>query len=437
MYKVKLPKILFLVLDIAYHYHSKRFFNTNDLVKLANKFGNELVRQRSDKKDYKYLEDTRFGGLRGNLSTLLTLRGFVRKGNTITGYYGIGKDDRLVNAVMKGEIVLHRESLTAHTNNERLKSLLETESYLLTVRENQAHIGDKLKKDGSIPLTRDKEIFPKESVVFSPNRQYFIRALVNNFINQKNTVLEYSLIGLWNGTKFRKKNLHPLFVIPTQSDSWSDIYTVKNEELYDKKPLFLRIDLENKSCHDREGNSYNLHKLSDAIGSFSTEDENIEKRLEYDWKKVKESFCEDEAEEREIKEDEFSIFLEKFLNWGKNFSIDGKDVVDMKVSSSGGADVRLIFSGGTIQPLELEHDWKNYIDHGHPNSNAWANCWLFAEEEWDGEKILKLFSDLKKQHGNRIPDVFLCIENGERKAYKVDWDNNKFDSVDLSFPERA
>jgi len=104
MYEIKLPKVLFLALDIAQHY-KKSFFNTSDLTKLANQYSTELVRTRADKKDYKYLQDTKFGGLRGNFSTLLTWRGLVKKGSTVAGYYSIGKDDRILNAVQKGEIV--------------------------------------------------------------------------------------------------------------------------------------------------------------------------------------------------------------------------------------------------------------------------------------------------------------------------------------------
>jgi len=65
MLKVKIPKILFLALDSASFYR-RSFYNTNDLVKLANKYKKDLVRQRVDKLDYKSLEDTKFGGLREN-----------------------------------------------------------------------------------------------------------------------------------------------------------------------------------------------------------------------------------------------------------------------------------------------------------------------------------------------------------------------------------
>jgi hypothetical protein len=433
MYEIRLPKVLFLALIIAQHFHKKHFINTNDLADLANEFANNLVRLRKDKKDYKYLQDTNFGGLRGNFSTLLTLRGLVKRGSRIVAYYGIGKDDRIMNAILKGDIVLKSDDLTAHTNNERLKNLLETEAKLLTIRETQAHIKQRLEK-GDLPLKRDSINFPKESVVTTPNGQYFLRVLVNNYINQGKKLIEYNLVNLWSGSKFKKKNIHALLVIPTETNAWDKIYTIKNEDLFIHKPIFLKVDIENLICTDKNGNIYPMHTLDEAIGVYSKQDENISQRLSYEWDIVKNQNCESEADEREVKEDEFSIFLEKFLNWGKSFSIDNKDVVDIKVVSSGGPDVRLTFSGGTGQPLELEHNWKNYLDHGHQTNHAFGNCWIFAEENWDAKKILNIYKDAKREHNNRIPDVFLCLENGVRKAYRADWDRDTFNEISLSFP---
>ena len=122
MYEVQLPKVLFLALTIAHHFHKKHFINTNDIALLANEFAIELVRQRKDKKDYKYLQDTNFGGLRGNLSTLLTFRRINKKDSAIVSYYGIGRDDRILNALMKGEIILKSDDFTSHTINEKLKN---------------------------------------------------------------------------------------------------------------------------------------------------------------------------------------------------------------------------------------------------------------------------------------------------------------------------
>ncbi|MCX6819870.1 MAG: hypothetical protein NT019_01075 [Candidatus Adlerbacteria bacterium] len=433
MHEIKLPKVLFLVLVIARHFHKKHIINTNDLADLANKFASELVRLKKTKKDYKSLEDTKFGGLRGNFSTVLTFRGMVKRGSRIISYYGIGRDDRILNALLKGEIVLRESDFTAHTNNEKLKDLLETEAHLLNVREDQAHIKLRLEK-GDIPLKRDDVSFPKESVVYSPSGQYFIRGLFNNYINRGKNLVEYNITNLWFGTKFKKKNIHLLLAVPSASDSWDKIYAVKNEELIKHKPLLLIVDVDKLSCTDKDGNNYRLYPLEEALLSFSKAEENISERLAYNSKKVVEDNCEDEVEDREMQEDEFSIFLEKFLHWGKLFSIDKKDVIDIKVSSSGGPDVRLIFSGGTTQALELEHNWKNYIDHGHPTNGAFSNCWIFAEENWDPQRILKLFRELKKIHGVRIPDVFLCLDNGVRKAYRANWDEETFEEIDLDFP---
>jgi len=99
MHKVEIPKVLFLALDVAQFYRNS-FFNTNDLAGLSNRYKGDLVRLRVAKKDYKYLDDTRFGGLRGNFSTLLTWRGLVKRGSTIVSTYSLGRDGRLVNAVV-------------------------------------------------------------------------------------------------------------------------------------------------------------------------------------------------------------------------------------------------------------------------------------------------------------------------------------------------
>ena len=53
MFKVEIPKILFLALDIASFYRNN-FFNTNDLAELSNRYKSDLVRLKVNKKDYKY-----------------------------------------------------------------------------------------------------------------------------------------------------------------------------------------------------------------------------------------------------------------------------------------------------------------------------------------------------------------------------------------------
>ena len=65
--RIDIQRILFLVLSVWNKYR-QTVFNTNTLTEAINAY--ETARSRSDKKDYKYGNDTNFGGLRGNLSTL-------------------------------------------------------------------------------------------------------------------------------------------------------------------------------------------------------------------------------------------------------------------------------------------------------------------------------------------------------------------------------
>ena len=434
MYKIRLQKIFFLALEISAHYN-KSYFNTNDLVKLANKFKAELVRTRADKKDYKYLDDTKFGGLRGNFSTLITLKGFVKRNNKIVPYYSLGKDGRLINAINNGEIILDSSDLSANTENEKLKDLIETEVWLSKVRESQAHIKVMLQKDSiKLGIRRDGDNFKKDSVVVSANNQYFIRSLLNNFVDNKAKILEYNLFNYWSGKKILKKNMHPLIVVPSRENSWEKIYAVKAEELFEEKPMFLQISLDLNICLDKKGNSYCLVSLEEALENFSDGNGNINNRLSYKWKELQKRECTNETDiQNDIKQQETWIFIDKFLQFKKDFSIDNKDVVSYSVSSSGGCDVLLKYSGGTTQKLELEHDWKNYLDHRHYENNAWLDAWLFAEQEWNSDLILKLFEPLKAKHGNRVPDVFLGFEKGQRKAYRANWSEKKFEEVALKF----
>lgn len=432
MYKIKISKILFLALDIA-SFYQRSFYNTNDLMELANKYKKDLVRQRTNKIDYKYLDDTNFGGLRGNFSTLLTWKGFVKRGTSIVNYCSVGRNGRLVNAICNGEIILNSKNFIANTNNERLAKLLKTESWLFTVRENQAHIKVMLEKTPKIPLKRDYDNFPKLSIVKSPKDQYFIRALVNNFVDSNNQIMEYNITNLWEGKKFNKKNIHLLIVIPIKDNSWHQILAIKNEDLFIKKPLLLNVNLKKQVCFDKQGNQYKLYNIDDAVRKFSAGDKNIRQRLNYKWQDLKKREVKNEIEFKKIKEDEFSIFLDKFLHWRKEFYIGNKKIIDIKVSSSGGPDVILTFSGGTSQKVELEHRWKNYLDHNHHKDNAWSNVWLFAEEDWDKDKVNNIFGPLKKIHHDRIPDIFLCIDKGRRKAYQAKWNKGIFEEVCLKF----
>jgi hypothetical protein len=126
---------------------------------------------------------------------------------------------------------------------------------------------------------------------------------VNNYINQGKKLIEYNLVNLWSGSKFKKKNIHALLVIPTETNAWDKIYTIKNEDLFIHKPIFLKVDIENLICTDKNGNIYPMHTLDEAIGVYSKQDENISQRLSYEWDIVKNQNCESEADEREVKED--------------------------------------------------------------------------------------------------------------------------------------
>ena len=425
MYKINLQKTFFLALEISSHYN-KSYYNTNDLVKLANQYKADLVRTRVDKKDYKFLDDTKFGGLRGNFSTLLTLKGFVKRGNKIIPFYSLGMDGRIVNAVNNGEIILDSSDLTANTTNKILKDLLEKEVFLSKVRENQAHIKVMLEKDSTKLGVKRDNTFKKDSVVVSDGGQYFLRGLLNNFIN--NNTVEFNLYNYWSGKKIIKKNMHLLISIPSKDNSWAELYAIKFEDLIKNKPMYLMVSVDTKKCIDRMGNIYNLYSLEQAKKEFSDGNANINERLTYKWKDLINKESSDEVEiQKEVKQQETWVFIDKFLKFKKTFSIDGKDVVEYSMSSSGGCDVLLKYSGGTTQKLELEHDWKNYLDHGHHENNAWADAWLFAEQEWNPDHIIKLFKPLKAKHGNRIPGVFLCFERDQRKAYKANWDDESFE----------
>ena len=347
----------------------------------------------------------------------------------------LGRDSRLLNAICNGKIILNRDEFSAYTNDEKLKNMLETEAWLLNVRESQAHVKIMLEKNEKIPLKRDNANFVKEAVFKSSNGQYFIRSLVNNFFDSNNTILQFNIINLWQGKKFQIKNLHPLVVLPTKENPWGGgIYALKNEDLYKNKPLLLNVNLSTKICQDKNGNSYKLYSLDEAIKEFSKENENIKERLNYSWEELKKQYCETEFDYEVRKEDEFSTFLRLFLDWKRSFNIDGKEVVDVKVISSGGPDVELVFSGGTKQKLELEHSWNNYLDHGHNTNNAFSNVWIFAEEEFDFEKLKKLFSKQKEENHNRIPDVFLAVDKkGNRHAYRINWETETYQEIELKF----
>ena len=410
----------------------EKYYNSNDLVKIANKIKPELVRLRKDKADYKYFDDTNHGGLRGNFSTALTLRGFIKKNNSYSPYYGIGKTDRLFNAYKNGEIILDTNENKAYTNNLELKKILEFEARNLSIRESQAHIKVFLNKNKDFPLVRDEDNFPKKCALKSNSNQYFLRVLFNTFISDK--VIEFNMLDYLSLRGVIQFNMHALFVVPSADDIWSEFYVIDSKEILSKGPLLMYFDKETKKFYDVNGNIYPSYSLEESLDIVSDQNGNIQERLNYDWNELRKNIVEDTIVERNVvEEDEFSVFLKDYLKWKKEFTIYGKRVVDLIVSSSGGADVILEFAGGTTQKLELEHKWNNYILHQHYKSSAWKNAWLYAEEEWNFEKVKQVFSPYVSEYIDNIPRVFLCTDknDGQKKAYEVNWSDLTYKEIEV------
>ena len=431
-YEIKIPKILCLMLVISKFAKGEKYYNSNDLVKIANKIKPELVRLRKDKDDYKYFDDTNHGGLRGNFSTALTLRGFIKKNNSYSPYYGIGKTDRLFNAYKNGEIILDTNENKAYTNNLELKKILEFEARNLSIRESQAHIKVFLNKNKDFPLVRDEDNFPKKCALKSNSNQYFLRVLFNTFISDK--VIEFNMLDYLSLRGVIQFNMHALFVVPSADDIWSEFYVIDSKEILSKGPLLMYFDKETKKFYDVNGNIYPSYSLEESLDIVSDQNGNIQERLNYDWNELRKNIVEDTVVERNVvEEDEFSVFLKDYLKWKKEFTIYGKRVVDLIVSSSGGADVILEFAGGTTQKLELEHKWNNYILHQHYKSSAWKNAWLYAEEEWNFEKVKQVFSPYVSEYIDNIPKVFLCTDknDGQKKAYEVNWRDLTYKEIEV------
>lgn len=431
-FSINLPKILYLTLLISKFAKNEKYYNTNDLIKLAHKMQPELVRTRKDKNDYKFLDDTNFGGLRGNFSTVLTFKGFINRNNKYISYYGLGTTDRLFNAFKNGEIILDAQKYCAYTNNIELKNTLEKEINNFTIRENQAHIKNFLEKNPNFPLIRDDINFPKKGVFKSQNNQYFLRILFNTFKSEN--IVEFNMLQYLEGTKIKQFNIHPLFVIPSYENAWKEFYVIDSKEIIINTPLLMYFDKKREKFYDSNGNTYSFYNLYENLDNISNQNGNIDERLSYSWKKVRKQLVTDYTEGvSEVKKDEFSLFLENFLHWKKAFNIYNKDVVHITVSSSGGADVILQFSGGTTQKLELEHKWNNYIQHGHHTSQAWKDTWLYADEEWNFDKIKQIFTPHLSKHIDSIPKVFLCVnpQTKRKEAYKVDWDTLTFTKINI------
>ena len=393
-FTTNLPKILYLTLLISKFAKDKKYYNTNDLIKIANELKPELVRIRKDKNDYKFLDDTKSGGLRGNFSTALTFKGFINRNNKSIAYYGLGNTDRFFNAFKNGEIILDSHNYCAYTNNVELKKLLEKELNNFNIRENQAHIKSFLEKNKDFPLKRDDINFPKNAILKSKNNQYFLRILFNTF--KTDNIVEFNMFNYLQGPKIKQFNINPLFVIPSYENSWDKFYVIKSREILQNTPLFMYFDKKAKKFYDNNNNNtYYYYTLDEALNKIEDQNGNIDERLAYNWKKTKEKLVTNYVEGvLKVQEEEASLFIKHFLKKidGKLFSIYNKDVVNFIVSSSGGPDVILTFSGGTSQKLELEHKWENYIRHNHYKSQAWKDTWLYADEKWDFDKIVQIFS---------------------------------------------
>ena len=71
--------------------------------------------------------------------------------------------------------------------------------------------------------------------------------------------------------------------------------------------------------------------------------------------------------------------------------------------------------------------------HQHYKSSAWKNAWLYAEEEWDFEKVKQVFSPFVSEYIDNIPKVFLCTDknDGQKKAYEVNWSDLTYKEIEV------
>ena len=249
--------------------------------------------------------------------------------------------------------------------------------------------------------------------------------LLFNTFKDENTI-EFNMFSYLKGFKIKQFNIHPLFVIPSYDDSWEEFYVIDNKEILINAPLFIYFDKKARKFYDNNKHIYSHYTLDEALSKIQNQNGNIDGRLAYNWKKVREQLVNNYVERNSnVQEEESSLFIKHFLKKvdGKLFSIYDKDVVKFTVSSSGGPDVIITYSGGTTQKIELEHKWENYIRHKHHTSQAWKDAWLFADEKWDFDKIVQIFSPYLSKYIDSIPKVFLCTNEhtGEKEAYEIDW----------------
>ena len=430
-YEVNIPRALYLALLVSENVVKSNYYNTSDLEKWANEKIPELIRTRKDKDEYNFLDDTKHGGLRGNFSTLLAFKGIIRKNNTFTAYYGIGKNNRLFNAYIKGEIILDSHKYCAYTQNKDLKRILEQEKLRRAIKEGQSHVKIALNRNKELGIIRDNS-FGKESVIKTPNNQFFLRVIFNSFVNEE--TIEYSLYNYLSGKKIKRINIHPMFAIPSKGNYWSKIFILDSKEILKNTPLFIFYNKKKEKFYDEEGHIYKHYTLTEASKMLSDCNGCVDERLNYDWNIVQEEFTNKKAiEVLNTSSDELFIFIEHFLKWKNEFILFNKKTKIIDVSSSGGADVILETYDGKKQKLELEHKWKNYIQHKHYNSVAWKDAWIFADEPFDFGLINKIFSPFIKKYLNFIPKVFLCTNSitKEKEAYEVDWKTHSYRKLDI------
>ena len=434
MYTVELPRVLCIALVLSKYLKGVKYFNTNDLANIANTKKQEIVRSRKDKEDYEYrfFHDTKFGGLRGNLSTGSTLQGLIKRNNRVTAFYSIGPGEKLINAVIKGDILIDTNACQAKTNKLELKEILEKEAKYRSIREDQAHITNYINRTPSFALKRDCEEFPKQGVLKSNSNQYFFRILFNTY--KEPNKIEYNLFDYLQGPKIKRKNIHALFVVPSNDNNWDKFYVIDAKQLLITAPLFLYYDIEHDEFRDEHGILYFHEELIDALSHISNENGNSEERLSYNYKKAMDALISNSIETTPKRtETEESVFIKNFLNCSllTKIFIKGQEIIGYSIHKAG-VDVLLAYANGTTQSLELEQEWSHYIAHGHQNNIAWKDAWIYANEKFDFDKIQKIFGPYK---GLYIPNVFLSSDpvTKERKAFEVDWTSNTFKELKIDF----
>ncbi len=271
------------------------------------------------------------------------------------------------------------------------------------------------------------------AVLKSANNQYFLKILFNTYLSKD--VMQFRMYNYLSGNMIKQYNLHALFVIPSKNNYWDKFYVIDCKEILEKTPLFINFNTKLCKFYDNNGNTYPHYTLEDALNSLSDQSGNMDERSAFNWSEKRKSLVSKTPLKLiKFQKSEFSVFIDNFLFWKKTFTVQGKSVISVAESSSGGPDVRLYFQDGTIQELELEHKWKNYVLHEHYKSRAWQGVWLYADEDWDFDTVKAVFSPYIKEHLDSIPKVFLCADKVDnvKKAYEVNWHSLTFSEIDIS-----